>query len=959
MRWNVEAMGNVRGCAYVDGKRARVSPGSGVEAEGTCLELVAEDGKFGDSEDSFVYAYTKLDPEVCNFALTAEVVAKVHEGIIDQQSGFGIVVSDTAASEDARCRHRNHVLLGCYGRKRVMGVRVVWGYSDPRAIGSDGVRKVDSSRVFKGAADVNPFETSMRLSLEKTDEGLVAKWGDKQVMVPGCDYLVSQDAHAVCVGFAVARGVRMSVRDVVFRESPGTLSKTPEGSLVAETNQYPFPRAVVDTERRGQLAEHVTLHVSPDALPGGDGGEDAPISLAQAVRIAGPGTRVLLQDGVYRVEEPLVVPAWQNGRYDAPVELCAMNPRKSVVDGSGLDPDQPLLVLAGSHWHVQGIVFQSSPQCGVTVMGSLNRMEDCEARENGDTGMLVIAPPDEPKASWPQGNFLVDCESHHNHDTFGTNADGFGAKMRVGEDNVFYRCTAYANADDGFDLYTKSTIGPISPVELDSCISFDNGRVSASLDGEGVRRCGFGFKLGGERQQVPHEVWNCVAFRNAQGGIALNSNPLPRISYCSASSNGNGLGDDFCCDSAFLGNLGRAAVPKTCNRALTKQVMELIAQRLGDENALGGVRETKIRHGAKAGADIGRRKKILVLISSLGGGGAERVACRLATQLSEHNDVWLMNFAQKEETYRVGDSVNRIDASYERSLETLSLPGLVVDHVRRRLNGALSVTKARREIGFDTTVSFMSSPNRLNSVFGGVRKVMSERNDPSQKPSDYFKRARWCYRHADYVVFQSRRVQGMFAERIRQKSCIIANPVEVDCMAASTRKPKVVNVARLIDQKNHELLLRAFALFHATHQAYQLHLYGEGELEENLKRLACELGIGECTHFEGFRDDVHEAISDAEMFVLSSDYEGLSNALIEAMLMGIACISTACTGSDELITDGYDGLLVPVRDVQAMAAAMARISDDEQLRVRLEEHARNRAFEFAPENIVRKWERII
>ena len=112
-------------------------------------------------------------------------------------------------------------------------------------------------------------------------------------------------------------------------------------------------------------------------------------------------------------------------------------------------------------------------------------------------------------------------------------------------------------------------------------------------------------------------------------------------------------------------------------------------------------------------------------------------------------------------------------------------------------------------------------------------------------------------------------------------------------------------------------------------------------------------------HLEGFRTDIHEAIRDAEMFVLSSDFEGQSNALIEAMLMGIACISTACTGSDELIHDGVDGLLVPVGDAQALARAMCRLDGDPTLRASIERNAMQRAWEFSTENIVRKWERIL
>lgn len=110
------------------------------------------------------------------------------------------------------------------------------------------------------------------------------------------------------------------------------------------------------------------------------------------------------------------------------------------------------------------------------------------------------------------------------------------------------------------------------------------------------------------------------------------------------------------------------------------------------------------------------------------------------------------------------------------------------------------------------------------------------------------------------------------------------------------------------------------------------YIYGEGELEEDLSALAGELGLADRVHFEGFREDVYEEMRDAEQFVMSSDFEGLSNALMEAMQMGLACISTDCTGSDELIEDGRDGLIVPVGDAEAMARAMCQLAEDPDLR---------------------------
>ena len=110
---------------------------------------------------------------------------------------------------------------------------------------------------------------------------------------------------------------------------------------------------------------------------------------------------------------------------------------------------------------------------------------------------------------------------------------------------------------------------------------------------------------------------------------------------------------------------------------------------------------------------------------------------------------------------------------------------------------------------------------------------------------------------------------------------------------------------------------------------------------------------------EGFRDDIHEQIRSAKMFVLSSDYEGMSNALMEAMMMGLPCISTSCTGSDELIEDGKTGLLVPVGDEQSMTESMLKLAEDEGLCNRLSDQAQLCSLDYTVDRVIRAWERIL
>ena len=173
---------------------------------------------------------------------------------------------------------------------------------------------------------------------------------------------------------------------------------------------------------------------------------------------------------------------------------------------------------------------------------------------------------------------------------------------------------------------------------------------------------------------------------------------------------------------------------------------------------------------------------------------------------------------------------------------------------------------------------------------------------------------------------------------------MIPNPVYIGDLQPyeGERDKKIVAVGRLEPQKNHKLLLRAFAEFAATHKEYVLEIYGKGELEEELKALARELGIEKHVQLRGFSGKVKEEINNAAMYVLSSDYEGISNSMLEAIALGVPVIATDCPigGSRMYIEDGVNGLLVPVGDMQTMAAAMKRIADDAEFRESLSRQGR-------------------
>ena len=351
-----------------------------------------------------------------------------------------------------------------------------------------------------------------------------------------------------------------------------------------------------------------------------------------------------------------------------------------------------------------------------------------------------------------------------------------------------------------------------------------------------------------------------------------------------------------------------------------------------------------------------RKKRILFIISSLYGGGAERVCCVLASEFAKKYNVIVLYRNDKGRAYPLNPRVRTIMMNVKDDG-----PGHPMQKILRPFYKYGSCRKLKKIFRPDVSISFLFDFNKLNVLSrGNCRIICSERNNPRKRNSRIeFLFTKWFYKKADCVVFQSDLIKNMYSEKIKAHSVVITNPVCVTVKASPNRSHRIVNMGRFVAQKNQAMLLRSFAVFHQQFSDFTLTIYGEGELFEELECLAKELKISDFVEFPGNVEDVHQKISDAEIFVLSSDFEGMSNALLECMSMGIACISTACEGSVDVIKDGVNGLLVPVGDETALTEAMCRLAKDEGLRRRLEKNALKDMEAYTPEKIARQWENVM
>ena len=155
-----------------------------------------------------------------------------------------------------------------------------------------------------------------------------------------------------------------------------------------------------------------------------------------------------------------------------------------------------------------------------------------------------------------------------------------------------------------------------------------------------------------------------------------------------------------------------------------------------------------------------------------------------------------------------------------------------------------------------------------------------------------------------HIIKITRYVINQFKGNVHEKGVVINNPVEVEYLSTnnSTSK-KIVTLGKFVPRKDQSLLIEAFSLFEKSHKGYNLYIYGSGILLDTLKEFVKSKHLEYCVHFKGFSLHIHKDIKDAEFFVLSSDFEGLPNTLIESMMMGISSISINCSGISEIITD--------------------------------------------------------
>jgi len=319
-------------------------------------------------------------------------------------------------------------------------------------------------------------------------------------------------------------------------------------------------------------------------------------------------------------------------------------------------------------------------------------------------------------------------------------------------------------------------------------------------------------------------------------------------------------------------------------------------------------------------------RRIAFVTGSMACGGAQRVISILANSYADLGwQVDIIMLLENKCAFKLRENIRLIDICNENRPRLLYLPVWLY-----------RLRKYMKEKKPDKIVSMIAGVNIVTLLAGlGLEKdiIAAEGSNPKRDGRSFIVRLATyiLYPLAKRIIFQTRAQMNCFPAFVRAKGVIVPNPVEVHTLASYKRSPKIVSAGRLAAEKNHRMLIDAFAKIKAEHPEYSLYIYGEGPLRAELEAQIKMLGLEGSAFLPGNAENLHECMADAEIFVLSSYHEGLSNALIEAMMMGLPCISTIYDGVKELIKNGRNGLLVkPDDDEQLYRMLNILINDKEK-----------------------------
>ena len=343
--------------------------------------------------------------------------------------------------------------------------------------------------------------------------------------------------------------------------------------------------------------------------------------------------------------------------------------------------------------------------------------------------------------------------------------------------------------------------------------------------------------------------------------------------------------------------------------------------------------------------------KIVFVTSTLTSGGAERVISLLANCLSDRGHiVEIINLNKHIVFYQFSPQVRLVFAEDEvgKSIVKKSL------WLRRHIN------KEKPDI----VIPFMEAVYcvTLLSLIGvDIPILSSERIDPRKSPFIRNVLRRLILPLTDWLVVQTEEIKSFYPGFIRKKTSVIYNPVseKVFSCVPTVRKDVIISVGKMDAQKNQAMLIKAFGRIADKFPSYQLVIYGEGPMRQSLQLIIDNLQLTNRVLLPGRTDQVIDRLNEAKLFCFSSDFEGMSNAIIEAMCVGLPVVTTAVSGTKELIDEGRGGFITEIGNEEMFSTTMERVLSDESAMRKMGEYNKSKAYLFKQDTIVDEWECLI
>lgn len=345
--------------------------------------------------------------------------------------------------------------------------------------------------------------------------------------------------------------------------------------------------------------------------------------------------------------------------------------------------------------------------------------------------------------------------------------------------------------------------------------------------------------------------------------------------------------------------------------------------------------------------------KVTLFIGSLTGGGAERVTCNLANYLCEKGyKVDLITMSDVKDTYILSKKVNRIYL-----INNSERKNKISDIILRRKRLKKYILENPNVNCYITMLPITCFILTSLKKYIKCKIIISERNNPKSYGIVDSALMRYSSKRCDGLVVQTTEIGTWYKNK---NKIVIPNAINKNIVLNKNIKKskKIVAVGRLEKQKNYPMLIEAYNIFVKKYPDYILEIYGKGNQESKIKKTVEKYHLHKNIKFMGYVDDVIGCISDASIYVMTSNFEGMPNSLIEAMCIGLPCISTDCDGGGarELIINNKNGILIQKNNINELVDSMIKIVSNQNFANAIAEQARELNNILSYEKIYTKWE---